>query len=440
MAHALPKLPGVAFRAALLGLVLAGCAEREISLPGQRLDIFGRPLAGQVNLAAPIELPAIVNISDWPQRAARADHVLPHAALADEPKAAWLAGIGQGNTRRHRITADPVSDGAHVFVMDSRALVSAVTPDGATTWQRDLGRASDNSEDASGGGLAVAGGRLFAATGFSELSALDAATGEVLWQQRFDAPVAGAPALSGGKVYVATRDSNGWVLDASNGRLLWQVQGAPAPIGVSGGAGPSVGPTYAIFPFASGQVTAVYRAQGFPAWRNTLAGGRLGHARTDLNDVASGPVIGGGRVYAGTPSGRIFALDRQSGERVWVAETGATGPLLLAGGSVFAISDASSLVRLSARDGRRIWSADLPQFKPVALFRKPRDIFPHFGPILAGGRVWVASGDGALRAFDPVDGRQVKELALGAGAATRPIVVNRTLYVVTDDGLLRAFR
>ena len=92
--------------------------------------------------------------------------------------------IGTGNTRGHRLTAQPVVVGGRVFTLDSQARVSAFSTAGAPLWSADLTPLADRAEDASGGGLAYADGRLYATLGFGELIALDPATGGRLWNQR----------------------------------------------------------------------------------------------------------------------------------------------------------------------------------------------------------------------------------------------------------------
>ena len=151
-------------------------------------------------------------------------------------------------------------------------------------------------------------------------------------------------------------------------------------------------------------------------------------------------MVKGQVVYAGNSSGRTVALDLTTGEPVWSAQEGATGPVWVEGGSVFLVSDRAELVRLDARNGRRIWAAELPEFVPARNQRRLRDVYANYGPVLAGGRLWVASGDGRLRGFDPVDGKLSASVELPGGAATRPIVVRGTMYVVSQDGQLLAFR
>lgn len=421
---------------------VAACGETDVILPGERFDVRtgAAPATAVISRAAPISLPRQVLNNSWSHRAGNATHIMPHASLAASPALVWRADIGQGNGRKHRITADPVAAEGRIFTLDSRALLVATSTGGARLWQRDLTRSSDNADDASGGGLAVVGGTVFAATGFGQISAVNAATGQVLWQQKVDAPISGAPTISGGQVYLTTRDSRGWVLDAQNGRLRWQVAGAPSVAGISGGAGPAVGNSLAIFPFSSTQVTAAFRKEGFEAWQSSVAGGRLGTGYARIADISGPPIISGNRVYLGNPGGRSVALDLTSGNRLWTADVGAIGPAVLAGGALFSVSDDARLVRLSARDGQIVWAVPLPDVVPTRTANRRRDIYVNHGPILAGGRLWVASSDGALRSFNPVDGAQISQIDLGAGAASRPIVVGGVMYLVDVNGQLVALR
>jgi outer membrane protein assembly factor BamB len=160
---------------------------------------------------------------------------------------------------------------------------------------------------------------------------------------------------------------------------------------------------------------------------------------SSISDVTSPPVISGDKVFVGNQSGRLAALSLGSGERIWTASEGAITPVWPAGGSIFVISDLNELLRLDASDGSRIWGAPLPNFvkdKP----RKQSEVFGHHGPVIAGGRVLVASSDGMLRSFDPTSGALTATTEIPGGATTAPVVAGGTLYVVSRKGKLLAFR
>ncbi|MBJ3763568.1 PQQ-binding-like beta-propeller repeat protein [Maribius pontilimi] len=423
-------------------LALVACGERQLVLSGERLDLradLDAPSVGETDRSAPISLPAAQALASWTHRASDPSHTIPHAALSATPRLIFAAPIGQGDGRKHRISADPVVADGRVFTVDSRARVMAHGTNGGALWSRDVTRAGEDPDDASGAGLAYADGRLFVGTGFGDLHALDAATGRILWTQELGAAAAGAPTVAGGRVFIVGRDATGWALDAATGRVEWTEDGTPSPSGVVGGAAPAVSGDTVVFPFASRELAGVLRSGGTRLWVADVAGTRLGQVYASITDISGDPVIRDGVVYAGSPSGRTNAVSLASGDTLWSAREGAMSPVVVAGGSVFAVSDLSELVRLDAATGSRIWGTPMPFFKRDAPKRR-QGVFAHYGPVLAGGRLWVASGDGQLRAFAPESGALVGSVPLPGGAATNPVIAGQTLYVVSSDGQLLAFR
>lgn len=435
---------------ALLPLIaltaLAACQSRDTILPGVRLDpreiasAEGPAVDGPTGVSSTaLNLPAPRSV-EWTTRAANPAHLIPHSALAGTGlQPLWSAPIGQPSGRRHRIGADPVVAGGRVFTLDSRAQVVATALNGATAWTRDLTPATERGDSVSGGGIAYEGGRVFVTTAYGELVALDAGSGGILWRQRVEAPIGGAPTVQNGVVYVAGRDSTGWAVRAADGRVLWTVSGINAQSGVTGVSAPAVDGDLVVFPFASGQLLAVDTATGVERWSAQVAGTRRGRAIAFIRDLTGDPVIAGDVVLAGSSSGRIAAFDRATGAPLWNEQDGANSPVLVAGGSIFAVNDQAQLVRLDATTGGRIFAVPLPYYRAERV-RRQDAIHVHYGPVLAGGRLFVASSDGILRAFDPRSGALVGQAPIPGGAATAPVVSGGTIYVSGRDGRLHAYR
>ena len=176
-------------------------------------------------------------------------------------------------------------------------------------------------------------------------------------------------------------------------------------------------------------------------WSADVVGSRIGSALAQVGDITGGPVIAGDTVYVGNHSGRIVAFRVGNGERLWTARMGARGPVWPAGDSVFLVSDKNQLVRLDANSGEQIWAVDLPGYEPVRRPQRRRDsAYAHYGPVMAGGRLVLASSDGLLRSFDPASGALIAATEVPGGATTAPAIANGTLYVVTKTGQLAAYR
>lgn len=428
-------------------LALSACAEREVTLIGEREElrsVLSEQVPGDipeapVNQEAPIALPAQVSNANWTQGSGTPSTRVAHAALGAAPQLIWQAKIGEGDGRKVFITSDPVVAEGRIFTLDATGHVAATAPSGAALWMTDLVPPQDRVGQASGGGIAYGEGRVFVTTGFGELSALDPETGAVLWQQKLLAPATGAPTVYDGLVYVTSGESQAWALDVETGRVKWQLSATPDVNNFSGAPSPALTDQFALFGFGSGEVQAAFRQGGMSVWSTVITGRRPGFARANVNDITGDPVVVGDTVYTGNQSGRFVALDLASGTRQWTADEGPMGPAWVTGGAVFLVSDRNQLVRLDAETGARVWGVDLPYFQK-ARPRRQSAVYAHFGPVLAGGRLVVASSDGYLRFFDPVSGALTGTAELPAGAASAPVVAGGVLYVLNKKGQLLAYR
>lgn len=417
--------------------LLIACSEEDVILPGERFNLRDVPVT--VNRSLPLQLTAARSNADWTHRNGNAQHLMDHPALPGSLSPAFVAPIGEGDSRRARITSEPVIAGGVVYTLDARATVTATSTSGQTIWSRNLTPGRHNPTDASGGGITVSGGQVYVTTGFGEVSAVDAGTGQVRWVQDLDAPAIAAPTVRGDLVYVVARDSSGWALDTTTGRVRWQLRATPSTANYTSGAAPAVNSNIAVFPFPSGEVIATFPEGGLRRWSAAVTGDRLGRASAIVTDIGGDPVIDGTRVYVGNFGGRVVALDIASGDRIWTATEGAAGPLWPAGDALFLINDLNQLVRLEASSGQPVWRIDMPVFLGEDTKRERR-VVAHYGPILAGGRLIVASTDGVIRQFDPQSGAQLASIEIAGGAASAPVVAAQTLYVVSKSGQLHAFR
>ena len=427
----------------LLGLGV-GCSNSDPRLQGERelLDgtVFVETDARFLAEDLPdLRLPSPQPVPAWTHQGGNAQHIAAHAELPSELTLSWSRRIGAGDGKRHQISAAPVAQGGQVYTLDSQSMVTAIDETGTILWQSELGKSSDALKDASGGGLAVGGTQLFVTTGFGTVVALDTASGAELWTQDRASYGGASPTVYDDLLYIAARDGAAWAIDTSNGRIKWQVAGPTVAASHTGGPGPAVSDKYAVFPFGTGDVLASFRKGGLRSWSSGLSGARLGLASTQVRDLTGQPVIEGSSVYLASSAGRMAAVDLNTGLRIWTAKQGSQGHILVAGGAVFAVSDAGNLIRLSKDDGALIWSTPLPKFTEKSVKSRAK-IHAHYGPILAGGRLILASSDGLIRQFNPADGTLITTVDLPSGAASAPIVVNGTLYVLSTKGDLLAFR
>lgn len=442
-----PICRGVLFVAGLM--VLAACDRGDQPLPGERIPVRAS-LEYEAALAStksrPISLPAPVANAEWTHQNGLPQGRFSHVAFSTQPQLRWSVNIGAGDKKRSRILTSPIYAGGLVFVMDSAGQLSAVTRAGQIAWTRSVVRDGQRADAGPGGGLAVEGGVLFLTSGFGEVMAMTPSTGQTLWRKQFDGPFQSGPVVRGGRLFAVSRDDVAYALQASNGEEIWRVEGGGGT-GLMGGSVPAVDGSLVVLPFTSGELLAVDAATGTWNWGTAISGGRNDLSRKGISDISGDPIIVGSSVYASSQSGRTVRMDRNTGGRLWTISEGAYGPVWSAGGSLFLLSDIGTLVRADTDNGDVVWATQLPEYYDKkgwfgGIFGSdvPQQAVGHFGPVLAGGRLWVASGDGLLRSFSPIDGSALSQLAIPGGAAAAPAVAGGMMFIVSRTGQLHAFQ
>lgn len=442
--------PGLALLVAA-GLVLSGCQDGDIGLfgtdeeepplPGERISVLvlERALEPDPELVAePVRLPRPTINPIWPQQGGYPNHAMHHLAGGESLQEVWSRGVGAGETDDNLILSTPVVTTDRLFILDAESVVTAVDlATGSVDWEVDL-IPEDEDDDASlGGGVAYAGGRVFASTAFGTVAALDERTGQMIWRTNLGGPIRAAPTVAGGRVFAITYDNTLHTIDGVDGTVLWTHSGISESAGLLGSAVPAVSGDLVVVPYSSGELFALRVENGRVAWGDSLIfQGRLG-TRTSLSDIDGSPVIDRGVVFAVSHSGRLVAIDLRSGVRLWDQEISSAQTPWVAGDYLFVVTTDMDLVCLRRVDGRVRWVRTLPRFED------PEDRLGPIvwsGPVLIGDRLVVVSDKGEALAVSPYTGRLLGSQELPDGVRVPAIIANGTLYILTVDADVVALR
>ncbi|MBI1363052.1 MAG: PQQ-binding-like beta-propeller repeat protein [Proteobacteria bacterium] len=383
--------------------------------------------AEQVLLPTPIEL------RDWGQVGGFADHAPMHIKLNDKVFKAWSVHVARGSSEEAKITNPPVVGEGHVYVLDTGGQVTAVNMEtGKVVWRKDV--TTDNT--AITGGMAIVGGTLYITAGNGDVIALEAFKGGELWRVNVGAPVRAAPTIAEGKVFVVSHNNRLHVLSAIDGTILWTHAGIEEGIGILGGAPPAVSAGVVIAPYSSGEIYALGTNDGNYLWHEALAFRVGSDPYSALVDVEAPPVIVADVVYAVNHNGMISTFNLNTGRRLWEKELSAINLPWVAGNSVFILSDQNQLIALNRKNGTVRWIYDLGK---TGIEDKDENVF-WTGPVLAGDRLIVVSSEGYAASISPYTGKRLSLVKMGDGISLPPVVAAGTLYFLTNDGDLVAFR
>lgn len=426
-------------------VALSGCgtwfgAGEDPPLPGDRLavlryetDLKPDPrIAGQA-----VEFPPAYRNASWTQPGGGPLHAVGHVeGPTTLKKPVWKVDIGSGAGGYRPMLAEPVAIGNRIYTMDSKYRITAWdTEKGKRVWRIRLKVPSRDGE-AFGGGISYDGGRLYVSTGYGAVVALNAEDGEIVWRAFVQVPVRSAPLVSDGLVYVVLLDNQLTALDAATGEKRWRHSGFSEPASLLGGATPAGLDGTVIVPYSSGEIFALRAANGRATWSDNLAAIRRVDAASALADINALPVTDGKLVYAISHSGRMVAVDLRTGARAWERAVGGVSTPWLAGDWLFVVNNEAQVVALSRREGRVRWVMQLERYEDP---EDREDPIHWLGPLLVSGQLLMIGNHGEAVAISPESGEEIARFDV-PGNATKVIVSDATLYLLTKNGSLRAYR
>ena len=360
----------------------------------------------------------------------------------------------------------------------------ASQPTGAIVWSHDLGtptRAAPIVHD----GVAYVGG-------FFKISALDAATGEQLWEitvpspldhslalagdllyvgltdhriiavdtntQQFrwtvktGGPIASSPIVADGIVYVGSGDNALYALDAGSGDVLWredivgEVRAAPA---VSDGhvyAADNLGNLY-VFEARTGQSKLRFRTEGntkaSPAIANGLAyfpsGGQIHAVDAQAREIAGEYQFK--LVWKQFWDWQVPGVPRPPAQkgRMWLYDPDfafdrATGRWSTTG--LLATPSVADDGMYAGSFKGSFYGADAISGTERWRFEADGAIFG--SPVVVGDRVYFGTEAGTFYALDRTNGQPIWNLSLGSAIDISPVFADGRFYIRTNDGVLHA--
>lgn len=404
-------------------------AEKEVPLPGKRIAVIQQENITSDVAAAnrPINLPQPYANDSWSQPGGTANNAPGHLALNGALKSVWSASIGTGSSFYGKLTASPIVYDGKVFTIDAAGKVTALsTSGGSVAWRASTTPPNEKDQEGFGGGLAADGGRIYAATGFGVVVALDAKGGKKLWEKNLGSPLRASPTAANERVFVMTKEGQVFCLSGSDGTELWNFQGQSERASILVNSSPAVDGDMVVVPYPTGDVVALRVSNGQPAWSESLARTRTASSLTAMSDAAR-PVMNAGVVYAVGHAGRMVATSQKSGERLWSLTVAGIQPPSIAGDSVFVVDTSGQVMAITRNDGKIQWTTALSGGGTWS------------GPVLAGHRLWLTSSKGQLASVDANTGKVASTQDLGSPVFIAPVVAGGRMYVLTDNAKLIAF-
>lgn len=169
--------------------------------------------------------------------------------------------------------------------------------------------------------------------------------------------------------------------------------------------------------------------------------------------IVGSPVIADGVIYFGGMDTNLYAVDAQTGQQKWkfatLGQRQIASTPAVADGAVYFIGYDGLIYSIDAATGKQKWifSTDFERrFQANRLHGYPPgfqtipdswDLYSS-SPTVAGGKVYVGTGDGGVYALDAATGKMAWKFSTGDVVHASPAVVNGVVYIGSWDSYFYA--
>jgi outer membrane protein assembly factor BamB len=334
----------------------------------------------------------------------------------------WSTGVGDGSGKKG-VNLIATYDSGSIYVADHKGSLSSIDAEtGRTQWQIKLKLPFS-------GGPGVSGQVVVIGTLDGQVLAFSTSDGSLVWDAQVTSEVLSAPASGDGIVVVRSIDGRVFGLDEKTGSRIWIYDHSVPLLTLRGNSELLIRAGIAFVGYDGGSVVALRLDDGTLIWEQTIVSP---DGRTELErlaDVGGQMVIVASDLIVSSYKKRVTSLAADSGRLLWFKDISSDSGVQVDRINL-AVSDKDGhLWMLDRRNGSTAWKQDKMAYRGLTR------------PAFYGAYVVVGDAEGYLHWLESDSGEFVARVRAGKkGFSGAPVTVGTTLYVLTSNGTLSAFR
>ena len=319
----------------------------------------------------------------------------------------------------------PVVGDSEIFVAEPGGKVYALDAiTGNLIWQVD-------TQIEFSAGVGYGEGIVVVASSEGLLLALDPTDGNILWQSRVDAEVLTSPIVA--DEYIIVRAGNGQVIgvDKLSGIIRWRLRNNVPSLSVRGLSMPVQVGEIVVVGYASGHLSGIEIESGQELWKTPISRPRGSNQIDRLIDIDADPLIAGSQLFVAAYQDKVYAISLTAQKVQWRTPRSTLRNLAVSDSDLLITLDNGVVLALNQNTGAEVWNQDLLMGRGVT------------NPIVIPGSKFCAVGDyqGYVYVLDVNTGDLMGRGRARAGAILTTFMSPgfRGFYTLSERGMITAW-
>ncbi|MFQ6060787.1 MAG: PQQ-binding-like beta-propeller repeat protein, partial [Thermoplasmata archaeon] len=318
-----------------------------------------------------------------------------------------------------KIQSSPVyRNGIIYFGSQSMRVYAVEASTGEKVWEYETGGVVDSTP-------VIHEDTLYVGSSDSNLYALNATSGDFLWSFDTDGEIISSPKYYNGIIYFGSKDGNFYAVNVSNESHHWSF-----PFKTGGEIWGSAAIADDRVFFGSGDLSfySLWLENGSEDWNFSI------EATTTTSLGFSSPAVYGGRVIVGSDDMSVYCLDEFTGKMIWSFATHSqvySSPAVH-NETVF-VASYDSIYALPLEDPNKDGKIDSSEVIWQVPFVNSEG---GSSPAIAEGKVLIGSTSSGLLCLNESDGSHFWNFSIPSGTVSSPTVVDGKVFIGGGNGIM----
>ncbi|HCH32149.1 MAG TPA: outer membrane protein assembly factor BamB [Oceanospirillaceae bacterium] len=330
----------------------------------------------------------------------------------------WSSKVGAGDHNAFSVL-EPVLQQGQIVAVASSGTVAAYNMDtGAAVWQVDLGQTLS-------AGIGESQDLLFVATQSGKLLALSGVDGSLQWQANTSSEALAVPQANEQLVVVQTIDGKVSAYELGKGKFLWSYTANLPSLTVRGTSTPVVTNNYTYAGFASGKLVALDNQTGSIVWQQTVGSAKGRSEIERLVDIDGALRLLDGVLYSTSYQGSLTAIDALTGALKWQQPLSSLSSAFIVGNTILAVDADDVVLAYDRIEGHVLWQNDSLKHRLLS------------SAMSLDNQALVIDAQGYAHLLQLTDGAFLGRKKIGTlGARVGSKSYQNNIYILSQDGRL----
>ena len=247
----------------------------------------------------------------------------------------------------------PVVGNSHIFVAEPGGKVYALEAvTGNLVWQ------IDSKMDLSAG-VGFGHGVVVVASAEGQLLALDPADGNLLWQSSVGTEVLARPVVADEHIIVRAGDGQVIGVDKYSGTISWRLRNNVPSLSVRGLSMPVQVDEIVVVGYASGHLAGIDIESGRELWKTPISRPGGSNQIDRLIDIDADPLIAGSQLFVAVYQDKVYAISLTAQKVQWSVPRSTLRNLAVSDSELLMTLDNGIVVALEQNTGTEVWQQAL---------------------------------------------------------------------------------